>query len=207
MTKGEYDRSHSVLTEVLQMDITVAAVGRECVEAMKILQENLRSKERLLANYKRLPIFMHWSGKTTSPTESMNNNLKHGEKSVNSTMNSSNAISLMSQSTDERLLRHRKESFHQLGRTNLASRAPTEKQIQIKIQNMIDQNFGKRLGMKAARVSDETWITWDFAKDDSSDLRCAPWPHLARFHRAHQLKVRRKNENIFLWCDCHHHDG
>ena len=137
----------------------------------------------------------------------MNNNLKHGVKSVKSTMNCSNAISLMSQGTDDRLLNHRRQSFHNLGRTNLASRAQTEKQINFKIQNLIDGNFEKRLSMKVARVSDEKWIAWDFTKDDTCGLTCASWPHLARFHRVFQLHIRRKNEEIFLWCNCCHHDG
>ena len=126
MTKEEYDRSHTVLREVLELDATVAAVGQECVEAMKILQDSLRCKERLLANYMRLPIFMNWISKTTLPSESMNNNLKHGVNSVKCTMNCSNAISLMSQGTDDRLLNHQRQSFHELGRTYLASRTQTK---------------------------------------------------------------------------------
>ncbi|EJK56643.1 hypothetical protein THAOC_23431, partial [Thalassiosira oceanica] len=82
----EYDRSNEVLSEVLRMDETVSAVGEHCVAAMLILQDKLKRKERYLAHHMRLPIYMNFGGKTTSPCESMNRRAKHGDKSVNSTV-------------------------------------------------------------------------------------------------------------------------
>ena len=113
-----------MLSKFLAMPTTVGAVGRECVEAMKLLQDNLCLKERHLANYMRLGILMNWCSKTTSPTESLNNLVKHGNKGVNSTMNGSKTLSLMTQATDERALLHRKEALRQLGKANRASRSP-----------------------------------------------------------------------------------
>ncbi|EJK64538.1 hypothetical protein THAOC_14719, partial [Thalassiosira oceanica] len=104
----EYDRSNEVLSEVLRMDETVSAVGERCVAAMLILQDKLKQR-------------------------SMETRVR-----VNSTMNGSTSLSLMTQQTDERLLISRKSGFRELQKSNLASRSPTEEQIQVvKIQYMM----------------------------------------------------------------------
>lgn len=203
----EYDRSNEVLSEVLRMDETVSAVGERCVAAMLILQDKLKRKERYLAHHMRLPIYMNFGGKTTSPCESMNRRAKHGDKSVNSTMNGSTSLSLMTQQTDERLLISRKSGFRELQKSNLASRSPTEEQIQVKIQYMIDSNFDRREKMKVAQLAPEVWICWNFAKESSKKCNCAPWTHLPRFHRVFKLVVKRQLGKLFLWCECRHHDG
>jgi len=189
------------------MDETVAAVGRECVSAMTILQDKIKRKEKYFANYLRLPLYMNFNAKTTSPCESLNRRAKHGDKSVNSTMNGSKSLSLMTQATDERLLDSRKQCFRELQKSNLASSSPTEQQIQVKIQYMIDSNYDNRERMKLAQLSEEVWICWDFAEEHKKKCRSAPWSHLPRFHRVFKLVVKRQLGKLFLWCQCRHHDG
>ena len=50
-TKDEYDRSNSILSDILTEQDTIDAVGEKCVEAMILLQANLKSKEQYLAHY------------------------------------------------------------------------------------------------------------------------------------------------------------
>ena len=206
-TKDEYDRSNSILSDILTEQDTIDAVGEKCVEAMILLQANLKSKEQYLAHYRRIDITMCLDAMTTSPVESMNELTKHGPNSIDSNMNISRSIMTMTKGHDERSQSHHKKAIQDLNKTNLASRAPTKYDIHQKCQSMIDQNFDFSKHVNCVRVADEEWKSFYFCKDILDDRFCKGiWNRLARYHRVCSLKVKRIGGQIFLHCSCLFHE-
>ena len=206
-TKEEYEKSNAILSEILTEQDTINAVGEECVEAMKLFQANLKTKERYLAHYRRIKITMCLDAMTTSPVESMNELTKHGPGSVDSNMNLSNSIMTMTEAHDERSQSHHKKAWVDMNKTNLASRSHTKYDIHRKCQYMIDQNYDFSKHLNVVRVGDEEWISFCFSKDIlDTQFSEGIWTRLARYHRVRRLTVKRIGDQIFLHCSCFFHD-
>ena len=143
VTKSQYNRSHEILTEILNEDDTVKAIGKECVNAALELQQVLKGKERYLARYFQIGVHMSMDSMTTSPVESMNNLVKHGPKSINSNMNLSRSVKTATSAIDDRFDDHHNQLVREMGIINRASQAPTKRDIERKAQYMIDINFDR----------------------------------------------------------------
>lgn len=81
------------------MPDTLAAIGKECIDAVAELQMTMMNKEKYLAHHIRRLITMCMQAMTKSPVESMNKITKHGQHSVNSNMNLSNTVPTMLKGT------------------------------------------------------------------------------------------------------------
>ena len=140
-TKAEYDASYHLLITFLDKPKTLDDLGVKCINAIKSLQENLRSKEYKLANHFRMDIRNCMDACTTSPVESANNSLKHGPRKVNSNMNIDRATKQMLNGIDSRLERRRNSANRAMNRSSYASRAPTSNHVIKKGQGLIDREF------------------------------------------------------------------
>lgn len=203
-TKEMYDRSQRMLSNMLEEQATVDAVGVRCVEAVKGLQNKLKGKERYLAYYLRVGIYMCLDAQTTSPVESMNELTKHGPRAVDSNMNISRSLITMTEGHDDRYHDYRNEQIRELSKTTRASATHTKKDIQRKCQYVIDKNFDDRKTVKTVMCSSEEWNAWEFLDNDCIEDECksGPWTRLARFHEVHTLRLKRLGGRDFLWCSC-----
>ena len=142
-SKEQYDRSHVILSEILEEQATINAIGTKAVEAIKSLQEKIKGKEQYLAYYIRKGIYMCLDAMTTSPVESMNEVIKHGTNAVDSNMNLSRSLTTIAGSVDDRYQAFYEQSCRDLGRTNRASQAPIADDMNKKCQYMLDYNFDR----------------------------------------------------------------
>ena len=194
------------MTEILNEESTVKKIGKECTDAALDLQQILKGKEIYLARYCRVGLHMSMDAMTTSPVESMNNLIKHGPKSINSNMNLSRAVKTATSAIDERFDDHHNQAVREMGIINRASQAPTKRAIERKAQYMIDINFDRRTTVKCVQTAPETWLAWNFGAEVEKECRSGPWPRLARYHNVWKLKVNRRGDKLFLWCECQHHN-
>jgi hypothetical protein len=77
-TKEQYDRSHELLSKMLDLDMCTKIFSPECINAIQQFQINIKERECYLAFYVHSKISMSFDAITTSPDESMNSSLKRG---------------------------------------------------------------------------------------------------------------------------------
>lgn len=207
-SKIQYDRSHAILSQVLELQETVDAVGQPCVNAVKELQMSLMAKERYLAHHIRRKIPMCLQAMTTSPVESMNKIVKYGQHKLDSNMNLSTGVRNFTKGVDERILGHDAEAQREMGMNNRASQAPTKYDIIRKAQLLMDIQYDSRKHMKCAQTEEEEWICWNFYVEEDMTI-LFPWTYKAEYHQVRTISIRRRGDKVFAHCDCllHHTDG
>ena len=85
--KAEYDVYGIELDEFLDCDLTRNDLTIECINSIKALKKNLKSKEYKLAGYNRHLVKNCMDAMTTSAVEGNNRVVKHGCFSINARMN------------------------------------------------------------------------------------------------------------------------
>ena len=196
------------MSDILAENETVQSIGLPAVEAIKTMQNSLKSKENYLAYHRRVGISMCLEAMTTSPVESMNDVTKHGNMKVDSNMNLSKSVAVMTDGHDARIGDHMSKSLRSLNSTNVASQGPTKDDLEPIGQYLLDQSFENAITEYGAQIKPEEWIVFNFTeKSKSIDDDCyeGPWPRFPRFHVVHVLRVNRLNGQIFLYCSCQHH--
>jgi hypothetical protein len=86
-TKKEYDKSYKLLNEFLNRPRTINDLTKECIKAIRLFQDHIRTRENKLGNHMRMDIRNCNEACTSSPAESMNSTFKGGTSKVNSNMN------------------------------------------------------------------------------------------------------------------------
>ena len=86
-SKAEYDRYGNELDEFLDCTLTRQDLSIECINSIKALKKNLKSKEYKLAGYNRHFVKNCMDAMTTSAVEGNNRVVKHGCFSINARMN------------------------------------------------------------------------------------------------------------------------
>ncbi len=75
-TKEQYDRSHELLSEMLDSEMCTKTLSPACINAIQKFQIDIKEKECYLAFYIQSKNSMSFDVMTTSPVESMNSSLK-----------------------------------------------------------------------------------------------------------------------------------
>ena len=74
-TPGQYDRSHVLLTEMLQTEIACAILSVECISDVENFQVIMKEKQKYVAHHVRLSVSLTRHAASTSPVEMMNSNI------------------------------------------------------------------------------------------------------------------------------------
>jgi hypothetical protein len=75
-TQAQYDRSHVLLTEMLQTNVSCAILSVECISAIEKFQVVMKEKHQYIAHHVRLGVSLIRHAASTSPVESMYSNIK-----------------------------------------------------------------------------------------------------------------------------------
>jgi hypothetical protein len=78
LTKDQYDRSHEILSEMLNSKRCKDCLSDECIQMIEMFQTSMKEKENYLAFHIRSKISMSFDANSTSPVKSMNSCLKNG---------------------------------------------------------------------------------------------------------------------------------
>ncbi len=76
-TKAQYDRSNTILTEMLSSPGCQDVLSNDCIKAIENFKCFMIKQETYLAFYVRKIISMSFDSMTTSPVESMNSSIKN----------------------------------------------------------------------------------------------------------------------------------
>ena len=91
-----------------------------------------------------------------------------------------------------------------MGQNNRASRAPTKYDIRRKTQLLMDIEYDRREYQQYTQIGEEEWISWNFyVRDDMTIM--FPWTYKALYHHVRTLTIKRKDEKLFVHCDCLKH--
>ena len=75
-TQAQYDRSHALLTLMLQTEAAMSILSVECIFGLKKFQVVMKEKQKYIAHQDRLGVSLTRHAATTSPVELMNSNIK-----------------------------------------------------------------------------------------------------------------------------------
>ena len=205
-TKIEYDFLFAELQAFLDRKQTSVDLGIDCINAMRSLLLNLRTKENKLAGYHRTFIKNSKDAKTTSPVEGHNRQIKKGPSYVNNNMHMDKMISRFIAGISARYARRQKAANRELAQKNQSSLAPTRDYVIVKGQALIDTNYDARTEMKYARIGASSFWVWNFEPQVDPD-RVHPIMHyLPEILRLRQLKVTRDASDAsarwYVNCSC-----
>jgi hypothetical protein len=101
-TQAQYNRSHVLLTEMLQSEQAREILSAECILAVEKFQVTMKDKEQCIAYHVRKDVSLSRNAVSTSPVESMNSHIK-GTMGCSSNQNTSNSLLSMARGSDQRI--------------------------------------------------------------------------------------------------------
>ena len=161
-SKVEYDFIYNELLVFLKRNETLSVLGQDCINGVRSLLLNRKTKERKLAGYMRNLIKNSKDAKTTSPVEGHNRQVKKGPSSVNNNMHLDKMLERFISGITNRYRRRHTAANRELAMKNQASQAPTSPYLIRKGQGLIDKNYDVQTELKYARVGSNTFWVWDF---------------------------------------------
>ncbi len=120
-TQAQYDRSHALLSEMLQTEAARAILSVECIFAVEKFQAVLKEKQQYIVHHVRLGISLTRHAAPTSPVESMTSNIK-STMGCSSNMNTSTSLLKMAKGSNRRITMFNNEAQRALQTTSLASK-------------------------------------------------------------------------------------
>ena len=206
--KPEYDRYHAELSIFLGLKTTKSMLTRDCINAIKQMKRELRSRENKLAGYVRHCMKSHMLAMTTSPVEGQNVHLRHGGDQLGERYHTNDAVRRMVTRIQRNFRARRARAFDELSRNCIFSIAWTGTYFIRKGQALVDRFHAKRRWLKSARLSRDTYITWNFDIDEWMELPDKLYVHLPCMLRVEVLKLSPlSDENPFIKCTCGVREG
>ena len=101
-TQAQYDRSHVLLTEMLQSEDAREILSLECISAVEKFQVVMKEKEQYVAYHVRLRVSLTRHAASTAPVESMNSNIKY-TMGCSSNLNTSTSLLKMARGSNRRI--------------------------------------------------------------------------------------------------------
>ncbi len=98
-TKAQYDRSHVLLSEILQTEQARKILSAECILAVEKFQVTIKDKEQYIAYHFRKDVSLSCNAASTSPVESMKSHIK-GTMGCSSNQNISNSLLKIARGSD-----------------------------------------------------------------------------------------------------------
>jgi hypothetical protein len=185
---------------MLQSKFARNILSVECISAVEKFQVVMKEKEQYVAHRVRicLPLTRHPA--STSPVESMNNNIKY-TMGCSSNLNTSTSLLKMTRGTKRRITMFDNEAQQALQTTSLASKLEIKDTILKECLHVCNQNFDKRKYYCCVQCSDDDWMVWNFY-DDSSKIDDDISGMVPNFLNVFHVRVKRFLSTPFLRCDC-----
>jgi hypothetical protein len=203
-TQAQYDRSHVLLTEMLQTEVARAILSVECISAIEKFQVVMKEKQQYIAHHFRLGVSLIRHAASTSPVESMNSNIKYTMRCSSNT-NTSTSLLKMAKGSNRRITMFDNEAQRALQTTSLASKLIIKDTILKQCLHICNQNFDKRKYYKCVQCSEDDWMVWNFyydpskIKDNIADM-------VPKFLNVFHVCLKRLLGIPFLRCDCLFYD-
>ena len=180
----------------------------DCINAIKRMKRELRARENKLAGYVRHGMKSHMLAMTTSPVEGQNVHLRHGDDKLGVKYHTNDAIRRMVIRVQRNFRARRARAFDELSRNCVFSNAWTGTYFIRKGQALVDRFHAKRCMLRSARLSRDTYITWNFDIGDWIDVPDELYVHLPFMLRVEELKLTPlSDENPFVKCTCGVREG
>ncbi len=160
-TQAQYDRSHALLTIMLQTEAAKSILSVECISAVEKFQVVMKEKQKYVAHHVRLGVSLARHAATTSPVESMNSNIK-GSMGCSSNTNISTSLLKMARGSNRRITNFDNEAQRTLQTTSLASKLVIKDTILKECLHICNQNFDNRKHQHCVQCSEDDWMVWNF---------------------------------------------
>ena len=199
-TQGQYDRSHVLLTEMLQTEVARAILSAECISAVETFQVIMKEKHKYVAHDVRLSVSLTRHAASTSPVESMNSNIK-GTMGCSSNTNTSTSLLKMVRGSNVHITMFDNEAQRALQATSLASKLKIKDTLLKECLHICNQNLDKRKYYSCVQCSEDDWMVWNFyfdpsnIKDNIADM-------VPKFLNVFHVCLKRSLSIPFFRCDC-----
>ena len=203
-TQDQYDKSHVLLTEMLQTDVARSILSQECISAIEKFQVVMKEKQQYIAHYVRLGVSLIRHAATTSPVESMNGNIK-GTMGCSSNINTSTSLLKMAKGSNRRITMFDNDAQRALQETSLSSKLIVKDTILKQCLHICNQNFDQRKYYKCVQCSEDDWMVWNFY-NDTCKINENIAEMVPKFLNVFHVRLKRFLGVPYLRCDCRFYD-
>ena len=160
----------------------------------------MKEKQKYLAHHVRLSVSFIRHAASTSPVESMNNNIK-GTMGCSSNTNTSTILLKMAKGSNRRITMIDNEAQRALQTTSLASKLIIKDTILKQWLHICNQNFDKRKYYKCVQFSEDDWMVWNFYYDPSK-INDNIADMIPKYLNVFHVRLKRSLGIPFFRCEC-----
>ncbi len=222
-TQAQYDRSHALLTLMIQTEAAKSILSVECISAVEKFQVVMKKKQKYVAHQVRLGVSLTCHAATTSPVESMNSNIK-GSMGCSSNTYTSTSLLKMARGSNRRITNFVNEAQRELHMTSLASKLVIKDTILNEAQRALqmtslasklvikdtilkeclhicNHNFDNRKYQHCVQCSEDDWMVLNFYHDKSKIIDNIAGM-VPKFLNVYHVRLKNILNIPFLRCDC-----